>query len=66
MTDCWQEIPERRPTFTDLVNRLEMLLNPPKKRATAASPTVDDEAIYMNMTDSSSPDYMERYAGKRV
>lgn len=30
MTDCWQESPERRPTFTDLVNRIELLLNPPR------------------------------------
>ncbi|ESO08015.1 hypothetical protein HELRODRAFT_133636, partial [Helobdella robusta] len=27
MMECWQETPERRPTFTDLVNRLEVLLN---------------------------------------
>lgn len=42
MGECWNEVPERRPTFTDLVNRLELLLNPPKKRG------AEEEPLYIN------------------
>ncbi|ESO07516.1 hypothetical protein HELRODRAFT_110475 [Helobdella robusta] len=53
MNDCWLEIPERRPTFTDLVNRLEVLLNPPKRRR--VSQKEDDEPLYINARDNLSP-----------
>ena len=49
MLDCWLEVPERRPTFTDLVNRLELLLNPPKKNR--SSKETEDEPTYINVTD---------------
>ena len=45
MMDCWQESPERRPTFTDLVNRIELLLNPPRY-----NPSSDkNERSYINI-----------------
>ena len=58
MTDCWLDVPERRPTFTDLVNRLEVLLNPPKRHQ-AGTEVVDDEPTYMNTSDPKSKDYLQ-------
>jgi len=57
MTDCWHEVPERRPTFTDLVNRLELLLNPPKKHQSGA-PETEEEPTYINVADSEARDYL--------
>lgn len=57
MSDCWQEVPERRPTFTDLVNRLELLLNPPKKRQSAVAET-EEEPTYINVADTETRDYL--------
>ena len=47
MCSCWDIYPERRPTFTDLVNRLEMLLNPPA--AAPPPPQANDEHTYINL-----------------
>ncbi len=55
MLDCWDAIPERRPTFADLVNRLELLLNPPKRRDVGANP---DEPMYINIKESDSSEYL--------
>jgi len=57
MTDCWQKIAERRPTFPDLVNRLEILLNPPRKRQPNGLSS-EEEPLYVNTTDPSSPSYL--------
>lgn len=55
MADCWQAVAERRPTFPDLVNRLEVLLNPPRKRQpTVSSAATDEEPLYANTADPSS------------
>ena len=57
MSDCWHEVPERRPTFTDLVNRLELLLNPPKKRQSGTA-EVEEEPTYINVADTEARDYL--------
>jgi len=57
MSDCWHDVPEQRPTFTDLVNRLELLLNPPKKRQSSV-PETDDEPTYINVADTEARDYL--------
>ena len=54
MLDCWHTDPEIRPTFIDLVNRIELLLNPPKRRVTE-EPT---EPMYVNITKSNSTEYL--------
>jgi len=57
MTDCWHNVPETRPTFTDLVNRLELLLNPPKKNRSVVR-EVEDEPTYINVADTEGHDYL--------
>jgi len=57
MSDCWNEVPERRPTFTDLVNRLELLLNPPKKRQ-SGNTEQEEEPTYINVADTEARDYL--------
>mgnify|MGYP001555864249 CR=1 FL=1 len=57
MLDCWHEIPERRPMFADLVNRLELLLNPPKKRQPQQE-AASGEPMYMNISKSDSAEYL--------
>jgi len=57
MSDCWHEVPERRPTFTDLVNRLELLLNPPKKRQ-SGNTEPEEEPTYINVADTEARDYL--------
>ena len=59
MMDCWDEIPERRPTFADLVNRLELLLNPPKKRTRSQ----EAESDYQNVDDLKKDDYLNPVTG---
>ena len=59
MMDCWDEVPERRPTFADLVNRLELLLNPPKKRNTS-----QEESDYQNVDDLRKDDYLNPVTGE--
>lgn len=54
MADCWQMVAERRPTFPDLVNRLEVLLNPPRRRRPTVDSAADEEPLYANATDPSS------------
>jgi hypothetical protein len=55
MTDCWNGEPVLRPTFTDLVNRIELVLNPPKKGAAAAK-----EPQYLNIDKpAANQDYLE-------
>ena len=56
MSDCWHEVPERRPTFTDLVNRLELLLNPPKPHP---QPSEVEEPTYINVADTEARDYLD-------
>ena len=55
MCECWHAKPEQRPTFIDLVNQLELLLNPPSKRR---FPLDNSEPMYMNIRLESS-DYLE-------
>ena len=57
MMDCWEAIPERRPSFTDLVNRLEVLLSPPKRQSGLSTP--DGEPTYINVTDQESQGYLK-------
>lgn len=54
MADCWQKVAERRPSFPDLVNRLEVLLNPPRKRYPTSS-AADEEPLYVNVAEPASP-----------
>lgn len=55
MQACWQENPKKRPTFIDLVNTMELMLNPPPKRPT---PEEDgEEPMYMNVTRPESGEY---------
>jgi len=58
MSDCWLEVPERRPTFTDLVNRLELLLNPPQKKHHSGTAEVEEEPTYINVADTEARDYL--------
>ena len=58
MTDCWNEVPERRPTFTDLVNRLELLLNPPKPSHQGNTEQPEEEPTYINVADAETRDYL--------
>lgn len=55
MCDCWHAKPEKRPSFIDLVNQLELLLNPPSKKR---FPLDGGEPMYMNIRLESS-DYLE-------
>ena len=44
MLECWSVNPDERPLFADLVNSLELLINPPEQQ-----PSSDDgEPLYMN------------------
>lgn len=54
MMDCWNAEPVMRPTFTDLVNRIELILNPPKKDNRAST----KEPQYFNV-DKPNQDYLE-------
>lgn len=54
MLDCWQALPEARPTFTDLVNRIELLLNPQQSRASS-----DSEPNYLNVVETSGQEYLK-------
>lgn len=56
MMDCWQALPEARPTFTDLVNRIELLLTPSQKRASGDGET--NEPNYLNV-EISNQDYLK-------
>ena len=58
MCECWHAKPEKRPSFIDLVNQLELLLNPPSKRR---FPLDGGEPMYMNIRLESS-DYLEPIA----
>ena len=58
MSDCWLEVPERRPTFTDLVNRLELLLNPPQKKHHSGTAEEEEEPTYINVADTEARDYL--------
>ena len=63
MTDCWQELPERRPTFTDLVNRIEVLLNPPRTKNTDKHSDNTKEPTYINVKDE---EYIQDYLKPKV
>ena len=60
MTDCWHAEPEIRPSFTDLVNRIELMLNPPPKTParTSTQQPEEGEQIYMNLSRQDSHDYL--------
>lgn len=60
MTDCWQALPEARPTFTDLVNRIELLLAPSQKRDSGDGET--NEPNYLNVVAISNQDYLKPVA----
>lgn len=55
MMDCWQALPEARPTFTDLVNRIELLLNPTRPTGEGA----EHEPSYLNLVESNVQDYLK-------
>ena len=70
MTDCWNASPELRPTFNDLVNRLEHLLSPPRgagaqggQDGASSSPggTRSGEPTYINVADApaDNQDYLK-------
>ncbi len=52
MLECWNTEPYQRPTFVDLVNRVELILNPVKK-------TRAGEPSYVNLDRAPSKDYLE-------
>ena len=57
MLDCWNAQPILRPSFTDLVNRIELMLNP---TARSPKPKAEDEPeqIYMNLSSTDTQDYL--------
>lgn len=61
MIECWHAEPQTRPSFTDLVNRIEILLYPPGKRPTPsqASDGTEGEPLYMNIRKTGSTDYLQ-------
>ena len=65
MMDCWTEVPEHRPTFTDLVNRLELLLTPPQEGGSGGggSRPTSREPTYLNVHESQ---YLKPVDGGRV
>ena len=54
MLECWNAEPILRPTFVDLVNRIELILNPPRKQKTGPG-----ESAYVNLERAPSRDYLE-------
>ena len=56
MLDCWHADPDIRPSFIDLVNRIELLLNPPKKRV--SNEHEQTEPMYVNIHKSNSTEYL--------
>ena len=56
MLDCWHADPDIRPSFIDLVNRIELLLNPPKKRV--SEPEQSNEPMYVNIRKTNSTEYL--------
>ena len=58
MYSCWVKNPDERPTFADLVNKLELIINPPPR----LSEEEEEEPIYMNVTSSDSAEYLSPVA----
>ena len=54
MYGCWLKNPGERPTFADLVNKLELIINPPPRPRDEE----EEEPIYMNVTSSDSAEYL--------
>ena len=54
MYRCWLKNPDERPTFADLVNKLELIINPPPH----LSDEEEEEPVYMNVTSSDSAEYL--------
>ena len=54
MYRCWLKNSDERPTFADLVNKLELIINPPPR----LSDEEEEEPIYMNVTSSDSAEYL--------
>lgn len=57
MLECWHADPDIRPTFTDLVNRIELLLNPPRRKV--HEDTSGDEPMYVNIRKTHSTEYLK-------
>ena len=55
MMSCWDEKPMARPSFGDLVNSLELILNPTQVQASGSNEM--EEPLYMNI--HSSMEYLE-------
>ena len=63
MLQCWNKIPERRPTFSELVNQIEILLNPsrnqPQQQRSGDASEVE-EPSYINVADQDDDgDYLK-------
>lgn len=54
MLECWSNVPERRPSFGGLVNRIEVLVNPSQSLQQH-----DDGPTYNNITDQDSGEYLK-------
>ena len=52
MMSCWDVNTKTRPSFGDLVNSLELVLNPPTMNT-------EEEPLYMNLDKSASCEYLE-------
>jgi hypothetical protein len=61
MIDCWHADPDMRPSFTDLVNRIEVLLNPPKRKVRDEN---SGEPMYMNIKKTNSIEYLKPVDGQ--
>ena len=57
MLACWHADPDMRPIFVDLVNRLEVLLNPPKRRTVSEEDS--GEPMYVNIRKTNSSEYLK-------
>ena len=61
MLSCWHADPDMRPEFVDLVNRLGLLLNPPKRRAVSEEDS--GEPMYVNIRKTNSTEYLKPLDG---
>lgn len=54
MLECWSGVPERRPSFGGLVNRIEVLVNPPQSLQQH-----NDGPTYNNIAGQDSGEYLK-------